>query len=179
MSRIGKVPIEIPEDVKTTISGNSVKVKGPKGEMSVTCSDRVKVGQQESAIVVERLADDRQSRADHGLYQRLISNMVFGVKNGYKKELEIVGVGYRADIQGKDLVLQVGMSHQPHYPILEGLNISLPKPTHIVIEGADKQKVGQAAAEIRKLRPPEPYRGKGIRYMNEQIRRKVGKAGAK
>lgn len=179
MSRIGKYPINIPEGVKVQITERKVEVTGPKGTLFIVHNIKVRVDQKEGRIYVYRLGETKDHRACHGLYQRLITNMVEGVTKGYKKELEIVGVGYRAQIETDALVIQVGLSHQPRIVVPPGLTITVPKPTQIVIEGMDKQKVGQTAAEIRKIRPPEPYKGKGIRYLNERIRRKVGKAGAK
>jgi large subunit ribosomal protein L6 len=179
VSRIGKYPINIPQGVKVQISERKVEVSGPKGALNVIHNDKVRVDQESSKVLVYRQGETKEHRACHGLYHRLITNMIEGVTQGYKKELEIVGVGYRAQMEGNALVLQVGLSHQPKFPVPQGLTITVPKPTQIVIEGMDKQKVGQAAAEIRKIRPPEPYKGKGIRYINERIRRKVGKTGAK
>jgi len=179
VSRIGKIPIDIPTGVKAEIKKNRIQIQGPKGSLSLEHNEYVKVENVSNQILVTRQGETRTHRAAHGLYQRLISNMVIGVTKGFKKELEIVGVGYRAQVKEGALNLQVGLSHQPHYKIPEGITISAPKPTQIVVEGIDKQKVGQTAAEIRKIRPPEPYKGKGIRYSNERIRRKVGKTGAK
>jgi len=179
VSRIGKLPVKIPAGVTVSINDSKVEVKGPKGALSMTHNDRVVVVKDGAAILVKRHNDDKFSKASHGLYQRLIQNMVIGVTAGYKKELEVVGVGYRFQIEGKDLVIAAGLSHQPRYPIPAGIKMTCEKPTSVTIEGADKQLVGQVAAEIRKIRPPEPYLGKGIRYAGEHIRRKVGKAGAK
>ncbi|MBN1903431.1 50S ribosomal protein L6 [Candidatus Sumerlaeota bacterium] len=179
MSRIGKHPISVPQGVKVQVSDRKVEVSGPKGALNIIHNDKVRVLQEEGKILVQREGETKEHRACHGLYQRLIANMIEGVTNGYKKELEIVGVGYRAQMEGESLVLQVGLSHQPKFVVPQGLKISVPKPTQIVIEGSDKQQVGQVAARIRKIRPPEPYQGKGIRYLNERVRRKVGKTGAK
>ena len=179
MSRIGKVPIKIPKEVKVTLQNNHVTIQGPKGNLSLDCNDKVTLKYESNQIKVSRLADDKISKACHGLYQRLISNMVKGVTGGYKKELEIVGVGYRAQMEGDVLTDQVGLSHVPRIPVPPGIKISVPKPNQIVIEGSDKQRVGQLAAEIRRIHPPEPYQGKGIRYVNERVRRKVGKTGTK
>lgn len=179
MSRIGKLPITLPKDVKVAVSGNTVKVDGPKGSLTLSHNNKVAVKQEGDQVLVLRQGEERDHRACHGLYQRLISNMVLGVTRGYSKQLQIVGTGYKAQMEGDVLTLQVGLSHQPRYPVPKGLKITCPKPNQIVIEGIDKQLVGQAAADIRKIRPPEPYKGKGIRYSDERVRRKVGKAGAK
>ncbi|MCX6998997.1 MAG: 50S ribosomal protein L6 [Candidatus Sumerlaeota bacterium] len=179
MSRIGKIPIQVPKEVKLTLDERKVTVQGPKGTLFLECNDKVALHMENNQVLVKRFSDDKASKASHGLYQRLIINMITGVTKGYRKELEIVGVGYRAQMEGSVLTLQVGLSHIPQIVPPEGINISVPKPTQIIIEGSDKQKVGQVAAEIRKVRPPEPYQGKGIRYTGERVRRKVGKAGTK
>ena len=179
MSRIGKIPVTIPNKVKVVLSDHQVQVQGPRGTLSLHYNDMVKVDQEGDRVYVRRLGETKEHKASHGLYQRLIVNMVKGVTEGYRKELEIVGVGYRAQMEGNFLSLQVGMSHQPKYQVPDGIKILVPKPTQIVIEGNDKQQVGQTAAEIRRIRPPEPYKGKGIRYQNERVRRKVGKTGTK
>jgi large subunit ribosomal protein L6 len=179
MSRIGNKPVAIPDKVTVTVDGNTVKVKGPKGELSQEFRPEMKVRVEDGMVLVERPSDDKPVRALHGLTRALIANMVQGVTGGYRKALEIVGVGYKAEKKGKNLVLTVGYSHQVNYPEPTGINISTTSPTVVVIEGMDKQKVGQVAAEIRSVRPPEPYKGKGIRYQGEQVRRKAGKAGAK
>ena len=177
MSRIGKAPIEVPEKVEVDISGRSVRVKGPKGELTVPVGRGVEVKQENASIVVERASDAPQHRAMHGLTRSLIQNAVTGVTDGFTKTLQIQGVGYRGSLQGRDLNLQVGYSHPVTISPREGIDFEMPNPTTIVVRGIDKQRVGQMAAEIRKMRPPEPYKGKGIRYSDEQIRRKVGKAG--
>ncbi len=180
MSRIGRKPIPIPQNVKVAVEGaNTVVVEGPKGRLSLQVSPRMNIVVEDSQVRVERPTDLKMDRALHGLYRSLINNMVIGVTNGYKKELELVGVGYKAQVKGNVLVLEVGFSHPVNYSIPEDVKISTPKPTQIVIEGIDKQKVGQVAAEIRKIRPPEPYKGKGIKYVGERIRRKAGKAAGK
>ena len=180
MSRIGRKPISIPDKVEITVDkANVVTVKGPKGQLTLQVSPRIKIVVEDSVVRVERPTDLKMDRAMHGLYRSLINNMITGVTQGYKKELEMVGVGYKAQVKGKELVLEVGFSHSVNYPIPEGISIQTPKPTQILIEGIDKQKVGQVAAEIRKIRPPEPYKGKGIRYVGERIRRKAGKAAGK
>ncbi|MEO8376453.1 MAG: 50S ribosomal protein L6 [Candidatus Sumerlaeota bacterium] len=177
MSRIGKLPIAVPKGVTVTVKGTDVSVKGPKGELNMSHLGRVEVKQEGDKLVVRRFDDTRQSKAFHGLYQRLISNLVAGVTQGFKKELEIQGVGYRAALQGKDLNLSLGFSHPAVYPAPKGITFTVPKPTSIIIEGNDKQVVGQVAAEIRAMREVEPYQGKGIRYVGERVIRKAGKSG--
>lgn len=179
MSRIGKVPIVIPGGVEFKLDRNEAVVKGPKGQLSLMVPGRVTVERQEGAVVVKRHGDDKQAKAYHGLVQRMLRNMVIGVTEGFKKELEIQGVGYRAAMENGKLTLSLGYSHPVVYDAPEGITFEVPKPTSIVINGYDKQKVGQVASEIRGLRPPEPYKGKGVRYLGEKVRRKVGKTGAK
>ena len=179
MSRIGNKPVVIPSGVTISVEGNTVKVKGPKGELSQSFRPEVSVTVKEGNLTVERSGDDKPVKALHGLTRALIANMVQGVTGGYKKTLEIVGVGYKAEKKGNTLVLNVGYSHPVQYPEPAGIKLSTTSPTVVVIEGTDKQKVGQVAAELRDVRPPEPYKGKGIRYQGEQVRRKAGKAGAK
>ena len=179
MSRIGKKPVPVPSGVTVTIDGNTVTVKGPKGELSRTFRPEMKIRQEGEELVVERGSDAKEQRAFHGLTRALLANMVEGVTQGYRRTLDIIGVGYRAEKKGNTLVLSVGYSHQVQYPEPAGISITAPAPTSIVIEGIDKQKVGQVAAELRSVRPPEPYKGKGIRYTGENVRRKAGKAGAK
>ncbi len=178
MSRIGNQPIELPQGVEVKVDGTTVRVKGPKGQLERQVRPEVKVAVEDGQVVVTRSSDVKQHRAYHGLTRALVANMVEGVSAGFRKGLEIVGVGYRADKRGKDLVLTVGYSHEVKYPQPEGIDISTPTQTTIVVEGIDKQKVGQVAAELRAVRPPEPYKGKGIRYEGEQVRRKAGKTGA-
>jgi large subunit ribosomal protein L6 len=177
MSRIGRAPIEVPDRVEVDISGGTVKVKGPRGELTVPIGRGVEVKQEDASIVVERASDAPQHRAMHGLTRSLIQNAVTGVTDGFTKTLQIQGVGYRGALQGRDINLQVGYSHPVTISPREGIEFEMPNPETIVVRGIDKQRVGQMAAEIRKVRPPEPYKGKGIRYSDEQIRRKVGKAG--
>lgn len=179
MSRIGRKPIPVPGGVAVTIDGSNVKVKGPKGELQWEFRSEMGVEQEDGQLVVKRPSDSKEHRALHGLTRALLANMVEGVTNGYRRTLEIVGVGYRAEKKGSTLVLTVGYSHQVEYPEPEGISLSTTGPTTVVVEGIDKAKVGQVAAEIRAVRPPEPYKGKGIRYQGEQVRRKAGKAGAK
>ena len=179
MSRIGNKPVPIPSGVTVTVEGNTVRVKGPKGELTETFRPEMKISMADGNIVVQRSAEIKSQKALHGLTRALIANMVQGVTGGYRKTLEIIGVGYKAEKKGKTLVLTVGYSHPVQYPEPPGISLSAPTPTTVVIEGTDKQKVGQVAAELRDVRPPEPYKGKGIRYQGEQVRRKAGKAGAK
>ena len=176
MSRIGKMPITVPAGVEVKIDGSKVTVKGPKGELTREFSPELGIKLEGTEIIVTRPDDQKEHRALHGLTRSLIANMVVGVTEGYKKVLEVNGVGYRAQKQGKDLVLNLGYSHQVVVPEIEGISIEVPSPNSIVITGADKQAVGQFAADVRKKRPPEPYKGKGIKYEGEHIRRKEGKA---
>jgi large subunit ribosomal protein L6 len=176
MSRIGKQPIEVPAGVDVTIDGQTVRVKGPKGSLEQLLSEYVTVRQEGSQVLVERIDDTRRARAFHGLSRTLVSNMVIGVSAGYTKNLEIIGVGYRAALKGNDLELQLGYSHPVNVKAEDGITFEVPAPTQIKVIGIDKQKVGQVAADIRKWRKPEPYKGKGIRYEGERVRRKLGKA---
>ncbi len=176
MSRIGKKPITIPAGVDVKLNGTEVTVKGPKGELKNTFSAEMNIAVEGNEIIVTRPSDVKEHRALHGLTRTLIANMVEGVTNGYKKELEVNGVGYRVQKQGKNLVMNLGYSHQVIMEEIPGITIEVPSPNSIVISGADKQMVGQFAAEVREKRPPEPYKGKGIKYVGEYIRRKEGKA---
>ena len=176
MSRIGKKPIVVPAGVDVKINGNEVVVKGPKGELKNTFNPDIAIAMEGNEIVVTRPSDVKEHRSLHGLTRTLIANMVEGVTNGYSKELEVNGVGYRVQKQGKDLVMNLGFSHQVIMPEIPGITIEVPAPNKIIISGADKQMVGQFAAEVREKRPPEPYKGKGIKYVGEYIRRKEGKA---
>jgi large subunit ribosomal protein L6 len=178
MSRIGKEPVPIPSGVDVALSDGTVTVKGPRGELSQAIPDGVTVDIADNEVVVTRASDHRKHRALHGLTRSLIANMVTGVTNGYSKSLEIVGVGYRAQARGSNaLVIQAGYSHPVEVTAPEGVTFEVPSPTRITVSGASKQVVGQVAANIRAIRKPEPYKGKGIRYAGEQVRRKVGKAG--
>jgi len=177
MSRIGKAPVEIPQGVNVEVSGRSVKVTGPKGELTVPLGRGVEAKQENGNVVVERDSESPEHRAMHGLTRSLIQNAVTGVTDGFAKTLQIAGVGYRAALAGSDINLQVGYSHPVTVTPREGIDFEVPNATTIIVRGIDKQRVGQTAAEIRRVRPPEPYKGKGIRYSDEQIRRKVGKAG--
>jgi large subunit ribosomal protein L6 len=175
MSRIGKKPVELPEAVTVEIGPGRVAVKGPKGELDQRLSPEMKVEQDDSAVTVARPTDRGEHRALHGLTRSLIANMVEGVTEGFEKRLEIQGVGYRAQLKGKNLEMALGFSHPVTVEPPEGIEFEVPQPTEIVIRGIDKQLVGQVAADIRKRRPPEPYKGKGIRYRGEHVARKVGK----
>ena len=177
MSRIGRMPIAVPAGVEVNIDGNTVTVKGPKGTLTRTVNENITVALDNGVITVTRPNDQKENRSLHGLNRTLIANMVVGVSEGFKKELEINGIGYRAAKQGKDLVLNIGYSHSVIMPEIEGITVDVPSPNKIIISGPDKQKVGQFAAEVRGHRPPEPYKGKGIKYVDEVIRRKEGKAG--
>jgi large subunit ribosomal protein L6 len=175
MSRIGKQPIEVPAGVMVSIDPGRVIVSGPKGELHQVVPLRMAIKQEESVITVTRPTERGEDRALHGLTRTLFANMVEGVTNGFEKKLEIQGVGYRAAMSGSDLELQVGYSHSVKIKPRQGIEFEVPVPTQVVVRGIDKQMVGQTAAEIRKVRPPEPYKGKGIRYEGEFVRRKVGK----
>ena len=180
MSRIGRMPITVPAGVTVTVAeGNVVTVKGPKGELTRALRSEMIINQEGNLITVARPSDDKLHRSLHGLTRTLLNNMIVGVTDGYKKELEVNGVGYRVAKDGKNLVMNLGYSHQVIVPEIEGITIDVPSPNKIVISGCDKQVVGQFAAEVREKRPPEPYKGKGIKYTDEVIRRKVGKTGAK
>ena len=179
MSRIGRKPINIPAGVEVKIDGSCVTVKGPKGTLSQTFQPSMNIAVEGAEIVVTRPNDEKQNRALHGLTRTLINNMVIGVTEGFKKELDVNGVGYRVQKQGKDLVMNLGFSHQVVVSETEDIKIEVPAPNKIIILGADKQKVGQFAAEVREKRPPEPYKGKGIKYVDEVVRRKEGKTGVK
>ena len=180
MSRIGRMPITVPAGVEVSVAaGNVVTVKGHKGTLTQQLHPDMVIEQNGSEITIKRPSDDKEHRSLHGLTRTLLHNMVVGVNEPYKKELEINGVGYRATKEGKNLVLNIGYSHQVIVPEVDGITIEVPGPNKVVIIGCDKQKVGQFAAEVREKRPPEPYKGKGIKYVDEVIRRKVGKTGAK
>lgn len=179
MSRIGKKPISLPQGVEITVQDNVVTVKGPKGTLSQAIPQGITVSKQDDQIVVERGGDSKQERAYHGLTRALLANMVQGVSAGFERKLELVGVGYRAQLQGKKLVINIGYSHPVEVEPPEGIEFEVPAATKITVKGIDKQLVGQTAAIIRDIRRPEPYKGKGIKYENEVVRRKAGKAGGK
>ena len=177
MSRIGKMPSPVPNGVDVAIDGQTVTVKGPKGELSRTFQPILTIEREGDDIIVKRPDDSREAKSLHGLTRTLISNMVTGVSEGFSKKLELVGVGYRAALKGKDLELQLGYSHPVEVAAPEGITFEVPSQTEIIVTGPSKEAVGQVAANIRKWRKPEPYKGKGIRYEGEHVRRKVGKAG--
>lgn len=178
MSRIGKKPILIPKDAKIEVKDGLMLIEGPKGKLSKELSDRIKLEIKDNQVYLSRVADTKMDRALHGLSRALIANMLKGVTEGYTKELEIQGVGFRAQVQGNNLNMQLGFSHPVSIAIPEGIKIEAPKHTQIIIRGIDKEKVGEMAAEIRAVYPPEPYKGKGVRYAGEYIKKKVGKAQA-
>jgi large subunit ribosomal protein L6 len=177
MSRIGRMPVPIPSGVDVTIDGREVTVTGPKGKLSLEVAEPIEVSQSDGAITVTRPNDEGNVRALHGLSRSLVANMVTGVTEGYSKTLEIVGVGYRVQARGSNLEFSLGFSHPITVSPPEGITLRVETPTRLVVEGIDKQQVGEVAANIRKLRKPDPYKGKGLRYSGEHIRRKVGKAG--
>jgi len=177
MSRIGKMPVVVPSGVDIRIDGTNVTVKGSKGELRREFHERVGVTIDDGVATVTRIDDTRESRALHGLSRALLANMVVGVSEGYTKTLEVHGVGYRAAMKGSNIELQVGFSHPVEVTAPAGITLEVPEPTRITVTGIDKEQVGQVAADIRKIRPPEPYKGKGIRYAGEHVRRKAGKAG--
>ena len=179
MSRIGRSPISIPSGVDVSIAGNTVTVKGPKGTLAREIPEGITVRKDDAMILVERPNDERQSRSLHGLSRTLVNNMVLGVTEGFAKELEIVGVGYRAETQGQNLRLALGFSHPVIVPAPAGITFEVPAQTRVIVKGIDKELVGQVAADIRSIRKPEPYKGKGVRYLNERILRKAGKTGKK
>jgi large subunit ribosomal protein L6 len=177
MSRIGKKPIAVPSGVTVSVKGQTVSVKGPKGELKHDVHPAIGVALEDGVLSVSRSSDEQGDRAKHGMSRALLQNMVEGVSKGFQKQLEIVGVGYKAETRPYGLQLALGFSHVVEYRAPAGVKLSAPQPTSIVVEGPDKEKVGQVAAELRSLRPPEPYKGKGIKYVGEHIRRKAGKAG--
>jgi large subunit ribosomal protein L6 len=180
MSRIGKAPVAVPNGVTVTLKdGNVISVKGPKGELTRSLPAAMTVAQENGQVTVTRPSDEDQHKSLHGLTRTLIANMVEGVTKGFSKNLELVGVGYKAEVRPYGLQLALGYSHPIEYRAPQGIKLTAPVPTQIVVEGANKEVVGQVAAEIRSLRPPEPYKGKGVKYAGEQIRRKAGKAGGK
>lgn len=179
MSRIGRMPVQIPNGVTVTVDNSAVKVKGPKGELSHKLPGGIAVAREENVLNVTRASDETTHKSLHGLTRSLIANMVEGVTKGYRKQLEITGVGFKAEVRPYGLQLSLGFSHTIEYKAPVGIKLTAPQPTQVIIDGSDKALVGQVAAEIRGLRPPEPYKGKGIKYAGEVIRRKAGKAGGK
>ncbi len=178
MSRIGKKPITLPSDVKASVAGSIVTIEGKGGKLTYAVPARFKVEIKDNAIIISRPSDEKQDKATHGLIRSLLNNMVIGVTAGYKKELEITGVGFKAQVQGKVLNVQLSYTHPINYNIPDGITVETPKPNQIVIKGIDKAKVGEVASEIRDYYRPEPYKGKGIKYSGEYVRRKAGKAAA-
>jgi len=179
MARKGKLPISLPKGVELKMEGNTIHVKGPKGELTQDLHETIGVELKDEQIFVVRQEENKESQTFHGLYRTLINNMVIGVSSGFEKKLEMIGVGYRAAVKGRSLDVQVGLSHPLLLDIPEGINVEVVKNTTIVLTGSDKQKIGQFAAKIRSQRPPEPYQGKGIRYVGEYVRRKAGKSASK
>jgi len=179
MSRVGKIPVKVPKGVKVSFAGEQINVEGPKGKLTQKYHPVIVFEDKGEEIVVTRANDEKQTRAFHGLYRNLLNNMVTGVSSGFSKTLIINGVGFRAEVQGKLLLMSLGYSNDIYVGIPEGLTITAEGGTKVIVSGIDRQRVGELAAQIRKLRPPEPYKGKGIRYEDEQIRRKVGKSGVK
>lgn len=177
MSRVGKEPVVLPDGVDFKVDGSHVTVKGPRGTLERDFSDLMSFNVEDGTVVVVPADEERETRALHGLSRALLNNMVVGVTDGYRRELETVGVGYRANLQGRKLELAVGFSHPVHIEAPDGVDFEVPEPTKIIVSGIDKEAVGQTAANIRRVRPPEPYKGKGIRYAGEHVRRKAGKAG--
>ncbi|EHR37105.1 50S ribosomal protein L6 [Facklamia languida] len=177
MSRIGKAPVTIPAGVTIEMDGQTVTVKGPKGELTRSISPNIELSIEENEITFTRPDDSKENRSLHGTTRSIINNMVVGVSEGYKKELQLIGVGYRAQKQGKKLVLNVGLSHPVEFEESEGVSFEVPSNTSIIVQGYNKEKVGELAANIREVRPPEPYKGKGIRYVDEYVIRKEGKTG--
>jgi large subunit ribosomal protein L6 len=175
MSRVGRAPIEIPSGVTVNVAGRTVTVKGPKGELKEQVPEEIEVVAEGSTVTVTRSSESNAVRSIHGTVRALVANMVQGVSEGFAKNLDIIGVGYSAEVKGKTLVLKLGLSHPVEYEPPRGIEVEVPEPTRIVVRGIDRQLVGQSAADIRAFRPPEPYKGKGIRYHDEHVRRKAGK----
>jgi large subunit ribosomal protein L6 len=177
MSRIGRKPVPVPQGVKVHVAGERIEVQGPKGKLSVPLPSGIRVEQKDKEVLASRSSDEQ--RALHGLTRALLANAVRGVTEGFKKELDIIGVGYRAEVKGKNVIFSLGYSHPLEFPVPEGIQIAVAQQTHVVVSGADKAQVGQVAANIRALRPPDPYKQKGIRLTGEVLKKKAGKAGAK
>ncbi len=178
MSRIGRKPIAVPKDVKVEFKGRTVKVTGPKGSLDLDLTGTITVEQKDNILLVNRQNDTKPEKSLHGLYRALLVNNIKGVTEGYSREMEIIGVGFKAQVQGNNLNMSLGFSHPVNVAIPEGIKIETPKPTNLVIRGIDKEKVGKISSEIRSIYPPEPYKGKGIRYVGEHVKKKMGKAQA-
>ena len=179
MSRVGKAPIKLPSGVEVNVQGQSISVKGPKGTLNSPLPEGITLSVEDGVVSLERADESKKQRERHGLARALLQNCVTGVSTGWSRNLELVGVGYRAQLKGKELVLSLGFSHEVKYPLPEGVEAQVTDQTRLQLSGIDRQKLGQVASEIRAFRPPEPYKGKGIKYENEFIRRKAGKAGGK
>lgn len=179
MSRIGKQPVVLPKGVKATVTGNALLIEGAKGKLNLTIPKEVSIEVSADKVIVKRSGDEKPMRSVHGTIRALINNMVYGVVNGYKKELDIVGTGYKAQSKGAMLLLNMGFSHPVEINVSKDLKVTTPNPNRVIIEGIDKQKVGEFAANLHKIYPPEPYKGKGIRYVGEEVKKKLGKALAK
>ena len=179
MSRVGRKIVSVPEGVQLSISDDQVRIQGPKGQMTSLVPEGIRFERTEKGVIATRSSDSKQQRSLHGLARSLLSNAVAGVSQGFRKELDIVGIGYRAEHKGKSVVFSLGFSHPVDFPIPEGITVEVERQTHLIVSGVDKQKVGQTAADIRSLRKPDPYKNKGIRYTGERLKKKVGKTGAK
>lgn len=177
MSRVGKAPIKLPSGVEVNVAGQTIDVKGPKGSLTSPLPEGISLSLEDGVVSLERADESKKQRERHGLARALLQNCVTGVSTGWTRNLELVGVGYRAQLKGKELVLSLGYSHEVKYPLPEGIEAQITDQTRLELKGIDRQKLGQVASEIRSFRPPEPYKGKGVRYAGEQIRRKAGKAG--
>ena len=179
MSRVGRKIVSVPEGVQLSISDDQVRIQGPKGQMTSLVPEGIRFERTEKGVIATRSSDSKQQRSLHGLARSLLANAVAGVSQGFRKELDIVGIGYRAEHKGKSVVFSLGFSHPVDFPIPEGITVEVERQTHLIVSGVDKQKVGQTAADIRSLRKPDPYKNKGIRYTGERLKKKVGKTGAK
>ncbi len=179
MSRIGRKIISIPQGIQVNIADDQVRVQGPKGQTTSVVPEGIRFERTEKGVVATRSSDSKKQKALHGLARSLLANAVSGVSQGFKKELDIVGIGYRAELKGKSVIFSLGFSHPVDFPVPDGISVAVERQTHLIVSGVDKQKVGQAAADIRSLRKPDPYKNKGIRYTGEKLKKKVGKTGAK
>ena len=179
MSRIGRKIIAIPQGIQVSIADDQVRIQGPKGQTTSVVPEGIRFERTEKGVVATRSSDSKKQKALHGLARSLLANAVTGVSQGFKKELDIVGIGYRAELKGKSVIFSLGFSHPVDFPVPDGISVAVERQTHLIVSGVDKQKVGQAAADIRSLRKPDPYKNKGIRYTGEKLKKKVGKTGAK